>query len=194
VPAAPVPNRHILSDGSDKKQRSASAKEQNLLVSLSYSDREIPSHISTGRRQMAAQPGQQELPGGSGFGKRGNVRLTPAQAPACLSSSSPSVNARSETMANLRIALSGIPNPVKWAGGGLMAFAVMAMLSAGTGGGGLLGGLLGGMLAHRLMSNPSSPPITSSPSSPHAAASSAASNTAVARGGFGSTASGTAGS
>ena len=139
---------------------------------------------------MAAGSRQREAADPSGFGKRGNVKLTPTPAQPSAPGPPPSAKINPETMANLRVALSGIPNPVKWAGGGMMAMALVSMLSMGSGGG-LLSGLLGGMLAHRLLGSPSA---TSAPGGAHGAAGSAASTTSVTRGGFGATAGGSASS
>ena len=135
---------------------------------------------------MAAGPRRGGMQEDGGFGKRGAVRLTPAP-------QDRQAAAATEPSGGFGGAFSSIPNPMKWAGGGLAVLALVGML-AGTGlsGGGLLGGLLGGMLANRLMQNkaPTAAPHAGAPTSAaaHAGGSSASSTPAVSRGGFGATA------
>lgn len=134
--------------------------------------------MAAGSRRAAPDP--------SGFGKRGNVRLS-ARPP-----EQRDTPPASEPPGGFGGAFSSIPNPMKWAGGGLAVLAIVAMLgSGGIGGGGFLGGFLGGMLANRLMSNSNAattPRAAVSPSSAHAPAAD------VARGGFGASASAHGGS
>ena len=87
---------------------------------------------------MAAGPRQQRHGGHSAFGKRGDVRLTAppsAKAPSMTTSvtaSGPSTQAQSDREANWRNVMSGLSNPIKWAGGGLAVLALAAMLSVGS--------------------------------------------------------------
>lgn len=134
---------------------------------------------------MAAGPRRGGMQEDGGFGKRGAVRLTPAP-------QTRQAAAATEPTSGFGGAFSSIPNPMKWAGGGLAVLALVGML-AGTGlsGGGFLGGLLGGMLANRLMQSkaPAAAPHAGSPNTSAAhAGGSAASTQAVTRGGFGATA------
>ena len=100
-----------------------------------------------------------------------------------VTASGPSTQAQSDREANWRNVMSGLSNPIKWAGGGLAVLALAAMLSVGSGGGGLLGGLLGGMLAHRLLGSPSTAAAT--PAKAGLQGASGTASTTVARGGFG---------
>lgn len=138
---------------------------------------------------MAAGPRRGGMQDDGGFGKRGNVRLTPeAQRASRTQAAAPAV----EPAGGFGGAFSSIPNPMKWAGGGLAVLAIVGMLAGGgLGGGGFLGGLLGGMLANRLMQNkaPAAAPHAGAPTTAAAhSGGSAASTQAVTRGGFGATA------
>jgi hypothetical protein len=138
---------------------------------------------------MAAGPRRGGTPDDGGFGKRGNVRLTPQiQA----TQAAHATAAAKEPAGGFGGAFSSIPNPMKWAGGGLAVLALVGMLGgAGLGSGGFLGGLLGGMLASRLMQNkaPAAAPHAGAPTTAAAHnGGSAASTQAVTRGGFGATA------
>ena len=138
---------------------------------------------------MAAGPRRGGMQDDGGFGKRGNVRLTPAPKRTAQAQAAPAV----EPTGGFGGAFTSIPNPMKWAGGGLAVLALVGMLAGGgLGGGGFLGGLLGGMLANRLMQSkaPVAAPVPHAGSSNATAAhagGSAASTQAVTRGGFGAT-------
>jgi hypothetical protein len=146
-----------------------------------------------GGAKMAIGARSRGTPDASGFGKRGNVRLTPQMQAAQAAQPAQGTSAAKEPAGGFGGAFSSIPNPLKWAGGGLAVLALSVMLSAGTGGGGFLGGLLGGMLANRLMQSkaPAAAPhvgSTSAAAASHSGGSSASSTTSVNRGGFGATA------
>ncbi len=122
---------------------------------------------------MSLQSNQNQPHRSSGFGKRGHV--TPPQR----------VQPQAQGGGNSN-------DTLKWVGGGVAAVAVLGLIGAGTGGGGLLGGLIGGMLGHKLAQGMSKAPATAA-HAPAAHASGAhapaAAATTVQRGGFGTTSS-----
>lgn len=117
---------------------------------------------------MSLQSNQNQRP--SGFGKRGVV--TPPQRV------QPQPQSQGGGNSN---------DTLKWVGGGVAAVAVLGLIGAGTGGGGLLGGLIGGMLGHKLAQGMNKAPTTAA-HAPSAHAPAAATST-VQRGGFGTTSS-----
>ena len=117
---------------------------------------------------MTLRSNQNQSPRPSGFGKRGVV--TPPQP----------VRPQAQGGGNSN-------DMLKWVGGGVAAVAVLGLIGAGTGGGGLLGGLIGGMLGHKLAQGMSKAPATAAHAP--AAHAPAAATTSVQRSGFGTTSS-----
>ncbi len=118
--------------------------------------------------------------GGAGFGKRGAVRV-PAGGMA--RSNGPGLPGP-EAKANG----AWPPSIFKWIGGGLAVMALAVMLAGTGGGGGLLGGLIGGAIASRLMQGTQSPAVS------RAGGAHGEAGQSVSRGGFGATAASHSGS